>query len=338
MTSPSPIQRSALPDTMPLLGKGGFSRVYLLVDGSVAGLPGACAYKEYKRSAGPIPLKGLQRVVDIRTRTDAARQVLLDSASTWPHRVVVDGPALVVGVVMPLIDEGYFQDIVVPLTGERKRVAREVQHLFAPPERLVRKGMEAPDVSTRLAICQRAAFLIGVLHKMDVIYGDLSGKNFLYRLDPKPAVLLVDCDAVRVKGTAAIAGSQPHTPDWIPPECVGRRDVQSVGTDRWKLAALILRLLSAGPGGSVTLDPVHADRILGPEGQDLLRRGLSATPEERPTAKDWVQFLEKLRSGSKTTTGVKPTRTPAPVATTPRPKNVTGRYVRDPDRGWVEAP
>ena len=133
------------------------------------------------------------------------------------------------------------------------------------------------------------------------MYGDLSARNILFRLSPKPTVILVDCDAVRAHGDAAAFGAQPHSPDWEPPEALlakrrhdsGGYSIQNKATDRYKLGLAILRILTPGEGCATNLDPQVARSFLPTNLFTLLQRSLSDDPTDRPTAKAWHEELTR---------------------------------------------
>ena len=126
--------------------------------------------------------------------------------------------------------------------------------------------MPVPTPTERLMICRDFAAALHLVHKNDLVVGDLSARNGLYRLDERPSVMLVDCDAIRVRGTMA-AMAQLNSPDWDPPE---RPLTQS--SDRYKFGLFVLRCLSTGAQMSTTRDLARADAALNAEG-----RGCCAT-------------------------------------------------------------
>ncbi|MET0414811.1 MAG: hypothetical protein ABW022_02170, partial [Actinoplanes sp.] len=109
--------------------------------------------------------------------------------------------------------------------------------------------------------------------------------NELFRLDREPAVMLVDCDAVRPHGVVT-GGLQLNAPDWEPPG----RSTLNRATDLYKLGLFVLRcLLPPGPQTSTRLDP--APGLLNDQGMALLTRALSDEPADRPDAGEWLRYL-----------------------------------------------
>jgi hypothetical protein len=160
----------------------------------------------------------------------------------------------------------------------------------------VRKSTSVDDgLNVRLRLCERFSFFLALLHNHNVVFGDISSRNTLYSLHPKPSVMFVDCDGVRIAGNAAVV-KQLHTPDWDPPEAeaawrIGRSPPQSKATDSYKLALFILRVLAPGTGASVNRDPEAAAHVIDSAGQQLLQRALKGSSRDRPSAKEWHSYF-----------------------------------------------
>jgi hypothetical protein len=252
--------------------------------------PGPLVFKEYQGAALDVSLPGLRSIVNARVRLTEAKRAQLDQLTVWPLRAVINGDGQPVGVLMHLIDSSFMQRMKLP-SGSFDMTVREVQHLIYDAGTARRGGIDVPadrDTRTRLMVCERMAFTLNLLHDANLVYGDLSARNVLYRMRPTPSVMLVDCDAARVRGSAAIVDQQ-NSPDWNPPE--GSRQTQD--TDRYKLALFVLRCLSPGRGSSINRDPGSAPDHVDDDGRRLLRSGLSGVPEERPRASEWLDYLRR---------------------------------------------
>src|ERR1041384_1108642 len=231
--SPHVIGLDAVGPLGELLGAGGQAKVYRAPHVSLTDVPGPLVYKEYK--PGQAPPHGLPAVVSRRLRMEEAARRRLDAVTAWPVRAVEDRGE-VRGVLMRLIPEDFFEDRVKP-SGKRARTLREVQHLFVEPQRAARLGMPAPTAAQRALVCRDFASAVHLLHRNDLVIGDLNPKNAVFRLDQRPCVMLVDCDAIRIKGAAAVV-RQLNAPDWNPPE-----PVLSQATDLYKFGLFVLRCL-----------------------------------------------------------------------------------------------
>ncbi|MFG2047377.1 hypothetical protein ACGFIW_08120 [Micromonospora sp. NPDC048935] len=317
--------------TRQRLNAGANGTIHLLPGMQLAGVPGPLVFKEYKLHSTAVSLSGLQNLVAVRHRMEPQRRAVFDELTVWPLRVVVDGgtPA---GVLMRLIPDDFMQEIALP-SGSRERVPREVQHLIFDAATARRREIDVPadgDIRSRMAVCARMAYAMSLMHGADLVYGDLSARNVLYGLRPRPSVLLVDCDAARVRGSAAV-NRQLDTPDWEPPERADGPTPQSQVTDRYKLALFILRCLTPGFGSSVNRDWSVAAPALGPAGTQLLRAALDGPPKDRPKAREWLFHLRE-RLGA-------PLIPPAPaVVPAPARKVVTtDGWRRDADGVWIPA-
>ncbi|WP_406074712.1 hypothetical protein [Micromonospora sp. NBC_01638] len=328
------------PTTVPAAGLGARDRlnagangtIYRLHDYRLTTVPGPLVFKEYKLRSMSVSLAGLQNLVAVRHRMESQRRAAFDELSVWPVRVVVNDDGTPAGVLMRLIPDDFMQDIALP-SGARERIPREVQHLIFDPATARQREIDVPadgDVRSRIAVCAQLAYAVSLLHGADLVYGDLSARNVLYRLRPTPSVLLVDCDAARVRGTAAV-NKQQDTPDWDPPERATGSTPQSQATDRYKLALFILRCLAPGRGRSVRRDWALAAPVLGPSGTALLRAALEGPPGDRPKARQWLFHLRE-RLGS-------PSLPPYPAAVPAPARRVvtTDGWRRGADGTWVPA-
>ena len=308
---------SALGSLGQQIGAGGQAKVFLAPGITLDDVAGPLVYKQYRPDH--LPPHGLSAVVSKRLRMDVATRQRLDGCTAWPVRIVQDAGA-VSGVLMPLIPGGFFEDRVLP-SGKPEHSLREVQHLFIDPDRALRLGMPAPTAAQRLLVCRDFAAALHLLHRNDLVMGDINAKNEVFRLDARPCVMLVDCDAIRIKGSSAVV-RQLNAPDWVPPE-----DTLTQATDLYKFGLFVLRCLGPGSMASVSRDPARANAVLAPEGRTLLRASLSHRPSDRPTAQDWGRFFDGLQPVVR--------RQSAPA---PPPATSTPGWKRDPKtKRWVQA-
>jgi hypothetical protein len=180
-----------------LLGQGGQAKVYEAPGLRLADVHGPLVYKQYR--PGHAGMHGPRRLVALRNGADPARQAQLDAVTAWPVRQVVDNGA-VCGLLLPRIIDPFFHEIRLP-SGLRKRLPREVQFLFVPPDKAQMLDLPVPSPVQRIAICRDFAAALEFLHDdMQVVFGDVNARNALYRLDEEPMVMFVDCDAARRHG------------------------------------------------------------------------------------------------------------------------------------------
>jgi hypothetical protein len=271
----------------PLLGSGGQGSVHAVPDISLPDVSGALVFKEYHR--GQEPPHGLQTLVSRRLRMDDATRAKLDRLTAWPVRLVEED-GQVCGVLMRLIPDEYFQQRTTP-SGKSTRTLREIQHLFVEPGRSARLGMPPPTMAHRLMLCRSFAAALHFLHRNDFVVGDVNAKNAVFTVADLPSMMVIDCDAIRIKGTMAVV-RQLNAPDWDPPE-----DTLSQATDLYKFGLFVLRCLGPGAFASVSRDPGRADAVLDTEGRALLRAALHPDPARRPTAQVWGRYLDHVLKG-----------------------------------------
>lgn len=320
--SPLVTSRSAL-GRLERLGQGGTAWVYRVPDFSLPG-EGRLVYKEYRAvvraKANPALLPGLLSLAEFRSRLSADQRAKLDRRTIWPLVVVTgdDGGAL--GLVMREIPGEFFQG----------RKPRELQLLFHSDDDARKQGLPLFGLHERLVICARIAATYMLLHRLDIIVGDVSPRNIVFTLGDSPQLLAVDTDSTRVKGTRGALGAQPHTPAWEPPEAQlakrlldqGRRSGQASAaelrghadtwqrqtkqTDVYKFGLMVLRVIDYGRRCSRRRDPERAQRLLreraGPAPADLLMRSLDSDPKARPTMADWYQAFRGKRPGAQAAT------------------------------------
>jgi serine/threonine protein kinase len=294
LTSQGLAEHRAALGNLEYLSDGGQSTIYQLPGYSMPNAPGPFVYKEYHKHLGQIPGHGLASVIAVRESLDTKERQWLDGCTVWPLRVVVDRGGAVTGVIMRLIPDEFFQQLTLR-SGRTARLPREAQHLFVQRSRCEQLGWPYAEPRQRLQLCAQLSYTLAFLHRRDIVFGDISPRNVLFRLKPSVGMMLVDCDAIRKVGTAAVVG-QGNTPDWFPPE--GRMAPQSVRTDRYKLGLFILRVLSPGPGSSVNRDPDVVWNTLDPTGLRLLRSSLSPDPFARTDARTWYFYLRSLLGSS----------------------------------------
>ncbi|GAA1740377.1 hypothetical protein [Luedemannella helvata] len=273
------------------LNSGANGAIWRLTGFQLASAPGPLVYKQYQgQAAVGVSLAGLASIVQARLRLTPRQLTVFDELTVWPLRVVVDRSGTPLGVLMRLIDSDFMENMRLP-SGRRAMVPREVQHLIFDPAVARRNSVDVPadrDLAARFTVCERMALAMSLMHGANLVYGDLSSRNVLYRLRPKPSVLLVDCDAARVKGSAAV-NKQQNSPDWDAPE--GGQQTQA--SDRYKLALFVLRCLLPGRNASLNRDPASAAAVLKPEGRRLMRMALTGPPSDRPLAREWLSYLRQ---------------------------------------------
>lgn len=285
---------------MEPIAAGAVGQVYRLTSTGVAGFTQPLAYKEIlptvPEPARTTALRAMEQSVDLRLAMDPADRAELDRFSTWPLASVEDGGATV-GVLMPLIPPDFFVT-TRPKSGLSERKVFEFSYLSASDRYVANLGIDrsaADDSLVRLAFAAQLSYVLGLLHKYGVVYGDLSLKNVAIATNP-PRLMLLDCDA-----SAAVSDTgrhQLHSPFFTPPECAGGRQ-QDPQTDVYKLGLCIMRGLVTGAGVTQLMDPSALTAILDPAGVDLITRAVSPDRSRRPTAKElFGYFVDTVRAAA----------------------------------------
>lgn len=287
MSPPVVIGLGALGALGPQIGAGGQAKVYLAPQITLPDVAEPLVFKRYR--PGREPPHGLHSLVAKRLGMDAETRRRLDLRTAWPVRVVDDGGA-VCGVLMPLIPDDYFRQRALP-SGIAARSLQEIQHLLVDPALATRLGMPAPTFWERVILCRDFAGALNLLHRHQIVVGDLNPKNAVFRLTTRPTVLLVDCDAARIKGNAAVV-KQLDFPDWTSPD-----PKPTQAGDVYKFGLFVLRSLAPGPQASTARDPGRLDHVLDGAGRRLLRETLQPDPAARPAALAWARYFERRLTG-----------------------------------------
>ena len=306
---PKGVSRRDISRNLEKIGSGGQATVYRVKQFRLPGVTDELAYKEYKSGSTLVSGNGLRALIETRLHMQDGQRMEFDERFIWPLQVVVDDDDQVTGILMRLIPDRYWATCQLP-SGKSDRIQAELQHLVCDPRRAGRTGMPLADTAGRLILCEQLAYAMAMLHRADVIFGDLNPRNVLYSVSPA-SILMVDCDAARKRGTAAVVG-QFHLADWVPPE--GMSAPQTVETDRFKLGLAILRLLCPMTAGSTGTDPVLVGSVLDSTGVALLTDSLSGVPSRRTSARDWVHYFRAKRKGQPFEPEAEPK--PAPSAPT----------------------
>lgn len=199
------------------LGSGSFARVYELPDFRLPDVDGPVVLKKYRREILPVSAAALDGLCAIRDALPAKQAKNFDRFTTWPLRVVVNDKnrARAVGVVMRRIPDMFFYERKGLLETEWQ--PRELQVAIQEDDFVQRVGAKPLTRERRLRLVERMSYALARLHKLDVVYGDISMKNVIYD-DATGEIMLVDCDSAVRAGTGPPFKRQPHTDGFIPPE------------------------------------------------------------------------------------------------------------------------
>jgi DNA-binding helix-hairpin-helix protein with protein kinase domain len=167
----------------------------------------------------------------------------------------------------------------------------ELQFLLYP-RRAMWDELVLPTDAERRWLAVRYLRLFQVLHRHDVLVGDVSMRNLLWTLEDGPGVFAIDCDGFRVAGRWP-AVAPVDTAGWADPSAPAGEVTPD--TDRYKLALLTLRLLLGDH--AVTPEDVRSSPSLrasfGPVLTALAAQ--AGRPGMRPAADSWLGALTGRR-------------------------------------------
>lgn len=303
------IARNALGE-LTKLGQGGQGIVYQAPKVK-AKFANAMVFKEYKpHIRREVNFEALSAMSDLVTDTLPNHDGLrLISIAAWPCALVESdtGPA---GFIMPAIPDPFFIDLTT--VKGRSRNSSEFQHLLNPTSVLTARGITVTN-KQRYQLVREVAKGLSFLHRIGVCVGDVSPKNVLFSLNPRPAVYFVDCDAMRVNGISALP--QMETPEWqVPPG----EELATIYSDTYKLGLLALRLLT---GNQQTRNPQELPPTTPKPLRQLITDTLTKKPDHRPLPEAWTYLLGHVidqAQQNKTDPRVTPP-TPAALPHSPEP-------------------
>lgn len=204
--------------------------------------------------------------------------------AAWPVQPITSGE-LLRGFVMPKIPPQFYLSIA------GKELAAQIQYAIPQPDSYFAPTVQ-PDALERLAIIQRIAVFLDVLHRADHVYGDLSWGNMLYSLKPT-SVFVLDVDSIRPLGASTMTGDTGgFTPGWEDPAAPSAGVTSSFDGDRFKFALLLSRMLITSDLSSPLASDLGGASIAGLDaGQNLMVGHLldraSQRPGGRPTIAEW---------------------------------------------------
>lgn len=263
-----------------VLGRGG-QGVVRAVSGMLINRSWTVVYKEY----GPglldkVNVPALEAMVAFLGELDTDTGRWIAEHMAWPAALVVEGERTR-GFLMRQVPEVFLRRLhhtpnAVPVVGG-------FEFLLNSPDYLARVGISI-SLRQRLQLLLDLAHTFTRLHALDIVVGDLSPKNVLFKLDPQPSCFLIDCDAMRLQGRDVLP--QAETPSWALPT---GEPVGTVEGDAYKFGLIVIRTLDGSQDGH---DTAAVDRVAAELGV-LARRSLSASPARRPAPADWLEPLDR---------------------------------------------
>jgi serine/threonine protein kinase len=266
------------------IGQGAEGRVFEFIDDPTT------VYKEYFLSSqSPPNLRALQDLADLPAKWERADQAWINTRTAWPQSSVVDHGRLR-GYLMKRIPDTF--SFTHGLAKRPKQVLCDWNYLsmrnrYSNNTKLVSE-IPQPSIPQVVELIVDLSKTLEILHRHDVVVGDISGRNIIWTNDPTWRIMLIDCDGFRVRGSTGVNFAK-QTPDWEDPEVTQLRTTRQ--SDIYKLGLAAYRSVWAAttdrpPRG------LHSARV--PQGapnqiHSLISRSIS--PTGRPSASDWVHEL-----------------------------------------------
>ncbi|WP_280447112.1 protein kinase domain-containing protein [Nocardia brasiliensis] len=200
---------------------GGQSKLYEVIGNE------RLIFKEFKAPADRDRAQRLDELItlgrSLYEADDATRPRTAVTYVAWPiDRVDSDG--FCIGIILPQASWEFYENADL-------YVARSFGHLVQ---------RQCPMARTRLKIVSQLAEALEYFDRYHMVHGDLSANNILWRKDPDPRILIVDCDGVRVRG---VRTQQGFTPAWMDPRRVHGLEEHDHYSDWYSLALAVHRVL-----------------------------------------------------------------------------------------------
>jgi hypothetical protein len=299
----SMVQRSDLQAKGPLteLGRGN--------EGIVYGIPGDTSrvYKEYISDCSTGPnTQALDSLIRLREDLSDDDRDWLDLRAAWPRQVVYDGTRMV-GLAMDPLSDVFYRRYGVRTAPKRVVCSWMYLAMQNPSSENPLLIDEIPVLTGRQIwdLILDLSRLIELLHRKDIVLGDISGGNLLWTDLPQPRAFLIDCDSFRLVGSGGI-GTPKQTPDWDDPTLGGKPTSKS--SDIYKLGLAAFRAIARAKTDRPT--PTISGAFLathchsGSAASALAALiGSSVAPTGRPDAADWVA---ELASGGRPRLALRP--------------------------------
>jgi hypothetical protein len=259
-----------------LLDKGGQGEVWALTDRPTE------VFKKYLRPS--VNGDALATLVAFPQQLSETERRQLYERTAWPLARVCDA-GLPVGFVMRRAPADF---IANPDQPGRPQL-RELQYLLYQPSPLW-GDIRPLEANRRVSLARDFVELLRLLHRYDVVVGDISMRNILWSDVPTPRAFLLDCDSVTIKQSPTVL-PVTDTIDWKDPHQPS--GPARLDTDRYKLALFVGRVLAgdayAQPGKELNLIP-GIEALTGDAVRTCFDRaaGLAGT---RPEADEWARAL-----------------------------------------------
>jgi len=192
---------------------------------------------------------------------------------------------------MPAIEDAFYRRY--GLRTNPKRVLcdwNQLSYQDAPLPAHMISEVPRPSVEEKILLIKDLAGTVDLLHRHDIIVGDMSGKNLIWTTQPN-RVIIIDCDSFRISGRKGVC-IHKESPGWIDPTLQGSQTCKE--SDIYKLGVAAFRSLWNDPSSVVSPDVVNRSRPSNIPGDMISLISASVGSTNRPTSNDWVRRLDQI--------------------------------------------
>ena len=269
------------------LGGGNEAQVYALDKQN------GIALKLYKPAViAELNKSSLLALIDTIEKMEQDSKHIVRSRAALPIELVEDSGSWV-GFTMPLLPQSFFALHGVrakPQTVELDWNRLTMSHKWTLNPNIYSE-VPTPSEQQLLEIAISLAETVDVLHRHGIVIGDISGRNLLWTLTPKPATYFLDTDSFRLwkqQGTTV----PKETDGWRDPTLKGQPTNQS--SDLFKMTLAITRsFFNSDFGLSSIKNPPHSMTNISQKIFDFSKTALSYQ-KNRPSASEWLTILRQL--------------------------------------------
>jgi len=261
-------------------------------------------YKEYNQSVLPgLDAMALAAMVGLLTELGAAESRWLCERIAWPAALVEEHGRTAGFLMRAIPDRFLFEMRSLGATATGSRRPENFEYLLNDDVYVAGIGLSISE-RDRLLLLTDLASVLYRLHRVGIVVGDLSPKNLLFTMDPRPECFLVDCDAMRLRGASVL--TQAETPDWAVP---AGEEKATRASDVYKFGLLAVRLFARH---QTSTDPAALSAVHPALGA-LARASLDPDPSRRPTPVLWAAQLGSALARVSTTATTTATAVPGPT-------------------------
>lgn len=245
------------------------------------------AFKRYRNAAAVDDIT-LSELVDWLVGIIPTERALIQDAAAWPRALVREGPRIV-GIVMTRAAARFTY-----ACSDGTSAPTTLSHAITLDRPHVLKHLPIPNQAERLLLAYNLCRLLTILERDGIIFLDLSSKNILWSLNPKPQIFLLDCDSASLMRQPNPARTV-RTPNWYDPWFTDQPSFEEVrGVFCLVFARLVFARQYANSKEGLVLWP--PDNPYAKCFQDIVDYGYAPNIFRRPSMAKWQSRIEEVLS------------------------------------------